>query len=173
MAYTFVYIFCATPFDCADELAAFHDVLSEFNAIEAMPQGFLFAALILVPAMADKRPYQDAVNHNLRMCRYYVQVIEDSWGPPQRDYERDWAFAQRCIADPKLPMREAALLFKAPLLPHKVDPAIVELKENLLASGGPHAAFNTLEQLRGRLRALLSGWLSSLLAETAAPAETS
>jgi hypothetical protein len=178
MSYTFVYIFCATPFGCADEFQAFQDTLGEFNSDEAMPKGFLFTSLAIVPALADKRPYQDAINYNLRMCRYYVQVIEDSWGPPQRDYEGDWAFVERCIADPELPMREAAILFKAPLLPHKVDPAIVELKQRLLAGSAtthagaqagdsPHnaRAFDNLEQFRAALRGLFSGWLDTVVAE--------
>jgi hypothetical protein len=165
MSYTFHYVFCATPFDGADELKAFQKVMAEFNAGQAMPKGFLFASLVIVPAMEDKRPYQGAVNHNIRMCRYYVQVIEDSWGPPQRDYERDWALAHRCIADPELPMREAVMLFKAPLLPHKVDPAVVDLQQRLLAGGGSHAVFGNLEQFQSALRALLTRWLDSVLAE--------
>ena len=193
MSYTFVYIFCATPFGCADEFQAFQDTLGEFNSSEAMPRGFLFTSLVIVPALVDKRPYQDAINYNLRMCRYYVQVLEDSWGPPQRDYEGDWAFVQRCIADPELPMREAAILFKAPLLPHKVDPAIVELKQRLLVAQAsslrrqagdlPHIvpdklenqanlarAFDNLEQFRAALRGLLSDWLDSVVAERGAGA---
>lgn len=172
MSYTFIYVFCATPFGCADEFQAFQDTVGEFNTAEAMPKGFLFTSLALVPSLADKRPYQDAINYNLRMCRYYMQVIEDSWGPPQRDFEGDWAFVQRCIADPGLPMREAAILFKSPLLPHKVDPAIVELKKRLLPGGGSSLAFDNLEQFRAALRGLFSGWLDSVISEHGAQAET-
>jgi len=165
MSYTFCYVFCATPFDGAGELKAFQETLSDFNAAEAMPRGFLFTSLVIMPALADKRAFQGAVDDNIRMCRYYIQVLEDSWGPPQRDYERDWALVQRFIADPELPMRDAVILFRSPLLPHKVDPAIVELKQNLLSRGGPHASFDNLEQFKAILSPLFSRWLASIVAE--------
>jgi hypothetical protein len=162
-------VFFAVPSDGEEELRAFHQVLSSFNEEEAMPNGCLFASLEIAPALADKRPFQGSINENIRMSRYYLLVIEDSWGSPQRDFERDWAIAQRSLADPTLPMREAVLLFKAPLLPHKVDPAIVELKNSLLGDG-PHACFDQPQQLQNTLRALFSRWLASTLAES--PMET-
>lgn len=164
MSYRFQYVFLATPFECEQELDVFHSVLAKFNEMEAMPKGYLYTPLTLVPALTDKRPFQGAISENIRMCRYYLQVIEDSWGPPQRDFERDWALAQRAIADPELPMREAVLLFKAPLLPHKMDPAIIELKEKSLKST-PHAAFETPAELRKILASMFSRWLVELLEE--------
>ena len=165
MSYRFHYVFCAMPFECEEELKAYQRALAVFNESEAMPQGLLFASLIVIPTLADKRPWQGAVNDNIRMSRHYIQVIEDSWGPPSRDYERDWALAQRCAADPDLPMRETVLLFKSPLLPHKVDPAIVELKSTALDGNGPHAAFETPQQLQTLLRPMFSRWLAAALAE--------
>lgn len=166
MAYQFHYIFCATPFGCEAELKAFQETMAEFNREEAMPKGILFASLVIVPALADKRPYQGSVTENIRMCRYYVQVLEDGWGPPQRDYERDWALARRCAADPELPMREAVVFFKAPLLPHKVDPSIAELKQSLLTDGSPHFQFDTLPRFREELRATLTRWLGGVFEES-------
>ena len=128
-----------------------------------MPRGHLLCPLFLT--MADKRPFQGAVNGNLRLCRYYFQVLEDSWGPPQRDLERDWVFAQRCLADPELPMRELVTFFKAPMLPHKVDPAIVEFRSQLMASGGPHREYGDLEQFREAVRPLLARWVQSVIDE--------
>ncbi len=168
MAYQFHYIFCATPFDCEAELKAFQETMAEFNREEAMPKGILFASLVIVPTLADKRPYQGSVNENIRMSRYYVQMLEDGWGPPQRDYERDWALARRCAADPELPMREAVVFFKAPLLPHKVDPSIAELKQSLLTDGSPYFQFDTLARFREELRAMLTRWLGSVFEESAA-----
>jgi hypothetical protein len=169
MSYRFHYVFCATPFEAEAELKAFHQAIATFNETEAMPNGYLFAALVIVPALADKRPFQGAISENIRMSRYYIQVIEDSWGPPQRDFERDWALAKNCQADASMPMRETILLFKSPLLPHKVDPAIVELKRASLSGEGPHASphasFDNVDQLQTILRTLFSGWLTTVLAE--------
>jgi hypothetical protein len=169
MSFRLQYVFFAAPFDGEEEFKAFHQALGAFNEEEAMPHGCLFASLVIAPALADKRPFDGSINENIRMSSYYLQVIEDSWGPPQRDFERDWAMAQRALADPALPMRETVVLFKAPLLPHKVDPAIVELKNNLLRAEGPHAAFDDPRQFQKLLRTLFSRWLAAALAET--PAE--
>jgi len=166
MAYRLHYVLIAVPSDGEEELRAFHQALSSFNEQEAMPNGCLFASLEIAPALPDKRPIQGSINENIRMSRYYVQVIEDSWGPPQRDFERDWAIAQRSLADSSLPMREAVLLFKLPLLPHKVEPAIVELKNSLLGGPGPHACFDNPQQFQNILRTMLSRWLASTLAES-------
>jgi hypothetical protein len=164
VSYVFHYVLWAAPFDCDEEQKAFHKVLAEFNEEAAMPNGYLLSGLTLT--MPDKRSYQGAVNENLRMSRYYLQVIEDNWGPPTRDLERDWAYARRCLADPELPMREAVTLFRAPLLPHKVEPAISELKYELLACAGPHAEFTNPEQLRNVLRNLFLSWHASIMAES-------
>jgi hypothetical protein len=108
----------------------------------------------MLPTVADKRAYQSAVNDNIRACRYYVMVLEDTWGPPEKNFERDYALAQRCAADPELPMQDVAVLFKKPLLPHKVEPAVAELKSG---SGAPE--FETPGEFRRQLRAVLSAWL--------------
>jgi hypothetical protein len=162
MSYRFHYVFFGAPSECTEEQQAFLDVMAEFNKEQAMPRGLLFCALTLMPNVYDKRAFQGAIFANLDMSRHFVLVLEDSWGPPARDFEKDWAYAQRCIANPELPMREAVILFKSPLLPHKVDPAIVELKQNLLSSGGPHATFDNVNEFRARLSALLSGWLATV-----------
>jgi hypothetical protein len=114
----------------------------------------------------DKRPYQAAVSENIRACRYYLQLLEDTWGPPEKNWERDHAIACKCAADPSLPMQEVAVLFKKPLLAHQVEPAVIELKRKLDADNSqPHAEFETLEEYKEQLHRLLAGWL-----ETVAPA---
>lgn len=116
-------IFCATPGDLEEERLAFYKVMGEFNEAEAMPLGILFVSISIVPHMIDKRPYQAVVGENIRSCRHYIQVLEDTWGPPQRNFERDYALASQCVGDPSLPMHEVAVLFKKPLVPNQVEPA--------------------------------------------------
>lgn len=160
MSYEFYRVFCATPTELEPERSAFYDVIAEFNEAEAMNRGILFVAVSLV-RMPDKRPYQAAVDQNIRDSSYYVQLLEENWGPPERNFERDYAWASNCAADPDSPLRAALLLFKKPLLPHRVDAAIQELKERTGAR-----EFARTDEFKMILRTLLERWL-----ETIAPAQ--
>jgi hypothetical protein len=157
MAYQMHRVFCGTPGDLEEERQAFYEVMGELNQEEAMPRGILFVSVSMLPNAADKRAFQSAVSDNIRACRYYVMVLEDTWGPPENNYERDYALAQRCAADPELPMQDVAIIFKKPLLPQKVEPAIAALK-----SGNGAPEFETLGEFRGQLRAVLSAWLRTV-----------
>ncbi len=160
MPYTFHRIFCATPGDLEEERLAFYHVMGQFNQDHAMPRGILFVSVSIVPYGGDKRGYQGAVSENIRACRYYVQVLEDTWGYPEKNFERDHALALRCVEDPAMPMQEVAVLFKKPLLPHQVEPGVAALKERL-----GETEFATIGEFSERLHALLARWL-----ETVAPA---
>jgi hypothetical protein len=167
MAYSMHRIFCATPGDLEEERLAFYSVMSEFNEHVAMPRGILFVSISIVPGVADKRGFQSAINENIRTCRYYVQVLEDTWGWPEKNFERDHALAVRCAADPELPMQEVAVFFKKPLVPHQVEPSITQLKQSLEAVALESAVetavdFETLEQYRVALHALLAKWLETV-----------
>lgn len=158
MAYSMHRIFCATPGDLEQEREAFYKVMSEFNEHEAMPRGILLVSLSLVPGVVDKRPYQAVIGENIRTCRYYIQVLEDTWGPPQKNFERDYTLARQCESDPALPMQEVAVLFKKPLVPHQVEPSILELKQRV--DSGPD--FADTAEYKLRLRALLEKWLPTV-----------
>src|SRR5258708_4592148 len=128
MSYIFHRVFCAPPPAFEEKRPAFPHLLGEFNADAAMPRGVLMVGVSLVPQMTDKRPYQGVVNENIADARYYILVIEDSWGAPQRNFERDWAVARQYAADPAKATTEAVMLFRKPLLPHRVEPDIAALK---------------------------------------------
>lgn len=157
MSYTMHRIFCATPGDLEEERLAFYKVMGDFNEAHAMPRGILFVSISIVPYGGDKRVYQGAVSENIRSCRYYIQVLEDTWGPPQKNFERDYAVARRSMEDPALPMQEVAVLFKKPLLPHQVEPGVAQLKESMGAG-----EFSTLEEYGKQLQQLLTGWLEAV-----------
>jgi hypothetical protein len=165
MSYIMHRIFCAPAGDLEEERSAFYKAMSSFNEAHAMPRGVLFVSVALPMTTFDKRPYQSAISDNIRACRYYIQVLEDTWGPPEKNFERDYALASKCVADPNLPMQAVAVLFKKPLLPHQVEPGVLELKGKLDADNSqPHATFDTIEEYQRQLHHLLSGWL-----ETVAP----
>jgi hypothetical protein len=160
MSYSMHRIFCAAAGDLEEERDAFYKVVGEFNAEHAMPRGILFVAVALPVSTTDKRPFQAAVSENIRACRYYIQVLEDTWGPPEKNFERDYAVASKCLADPNLPMQAVAVLFKKPLLPHRVEAGVMELKQKLEADNSQaHAGFDTLDEYRRQVHQLLSRWL--------------
>lgn len=162
MPYVMHRVFCASPGDLEPERQAFYEVLAEINEQEAMPLGILFVAVSLPAATIDKRPYQAAIGENVRACRYYVQVLEDTWGPPERDFEREYLLATQCVADPALPMQNIAVLFKKPLVPHQVDPRVAEFKQVLKAGNGPPSHdFEDVGEFKSKLRAQMSTWLAT------------
>ncbi len=157
MPYAMHRVFCAAPGELDEELQSFFRVLAHFNETEAMPRGILLVSVALPVYSTDKRGYQGVVNENIRACRYYIQVLEESWGPPQRNFEREYALAQKCLQDPELPMQDVALFFKKPLLPHRVEPDIAELKR----AAQPSREFETIQEFERDLRTQLSAWLQA------------
>jgi len=123
-------------------------------------------AVSLPAQLPDKRGYQSAIHQNIGDCRYYIQLIEDTWGPPQKNYEKEYAVAKRCEADPDQLMQEVVVFFKKPLLPHKVEPDVVAFRES-------HARalmeFETKGDLQGLIQNQLWKWLDMIRpAESAA-----
>ena len=156
MSYTQYRIFCAPAGSLDQERDAFYKVVGQVNEELAMPRDVLLVSVALPPSCADKRGFQGAIDENIRACTFYIQLVEDTWGPPQLNWEREYALANRCVRDSEMPMKEVLLLFKTPLLPHRVEPEIQAMRtaqaENL-------NEFETLEEFNRILRAKLTDWL--------------
>jgi hypothetical protein len=167
MSYEMHRIFCATPFELEEERLAFHAAVSRFNESEAMPRNLLFIPVTLPPNLADKRAYHNVLLENIRDARYFVQLLEDSWGPPERNFERDYAMARQYVEIGSHKLRETVLLFKKPLLPHRVEQEIVQLKQQSQEKGSL-VEFASLEELEGILKGLMARWMEGLpLAQSA------
>lgn len=167
MPYEMHRIFCATPFELEDERLAFHAAVSRFNEREAMPANLLFVPVTLPPNLADKRAYHNVVLENIRDARYFVQVLEDSWGAPGRNFERDYAMARQYAAGGEHKLRETALLFKKPLLPHRVEQEIVQLKKQAEEEGSL-VEFAGIAEFEEILTRLMARWMRGLpLAQSA------
>src|SRR5580704_14903416 len=73
-------IFCSTPGNLSKELEVFHAVVGEVNEAVGMPHQALFAPLCLktnnLIFIAG-----DAAKDNIRYCSFFVQILQDSWGP--------------------------------------------------------------------------------------------
>ncbi|MGH9666662.1 MAG: hypothetical protein ACRD9L_19730 [Bryobacteraceae bacterium] len=169
MSYAMHRVFCAAPGDLEEERQAFYKVMGEFNETKAMPRGVLFVSVSLPATVFDKRPYQAVLGENIRSCRYYIQLLEDTWGPPQKNFERDYALASKCAADPEMPMQQVAILFKKPLLPQQVEPGVAELRQCLAAeNAAAFREFDTVTEYRRHLHDLLSSWLPTVAAAAGA-----
>jgi hypothetical protein len=145
-------VFCATSWELEAERRAFGEAIGEINQVEAMSRGILYTPVSLV-RMRDKRPYQYDVDENIRACRHYVLALSDGWGPPERNFQRDFQLARECSADPSLPMREVALLMRRPLEGSPRDPSLPK----------PDAEFATAAEFLDVCRRLLSEWLAALV----------
>jgi len=152
-------VFCATPWELESERLAFCNILGEFNERAAMPRGILLVPVALNP-VRDKRPWQYALEDNVRASRYYILLLYQDWGPAERNFENDYHLALQCLADPALPMEGVAVLRKIPL---SGQPPAAGLPE-------PESTFSTPAQFADCLNALLSRWLESIPEERLATA---
>src|ERR1035438_2083660 len=129
MTYALHRVFCSTPGDLEPERQAFHDVIGEVNEAEGMPRNVLFVPVSIVPLMVNKLFFQPAVDANVRECKFFVQVLQHTWGPPERNFESDYNLACRLKADPGSSMDGVALFFKA-ADGLEVEPGILQLKSS-------------------------------------------
>src|SRR5258708_5538930 len=113
-AHRFLNIFCAAPGDLEAERAAFYRAVAQVNENAGIGLHLLFAPLSIVPAITDKSRFQAAVDDNIRLCSYYILALNDTWGPPLKNFEQDYRLAVECRDDASLPMKEVAVLLKNP-----------------------------------------------------------
>lgn len=156
MAYQMHRVFCATPAGLEAEHGAFYEVMGEFNAAQAMPRGILLVSVSVVPAVFDKRPFQPAIEENIRACRFYLQVVESTWGTPERNFEADFKLALACAADPSALMQDVVVLFKRLAPESQLDPALAQFKASLAGA----AEYSDLQDYKQRLWAALASWLN-------------
>ena len=169
MPYEMHRIFCSAAGDLEEERQIFHKVIGSFNEQHAMKRNILLVSVSLPEAVVNKLGYQSVMYENIRDCRYYIQLLEDTWGPPQKNFEKEYALAKRCEADPAQLMQEAVVFFKKPLLPHKVEPEVAALKESFQSTHGSLLEFETGGQLAQLIEDRLIKWLDETKpAETAA-----
>ena len=162
MTYALHRIFCSTPGDLESERQAFHDVIGEVNEAEGVRRNVLFAPVSIVPLMMNKLFYQPAVDANIRECKFFVQVLQHTWGPPEKNCESDYHLACRLQDDPGSPVEQIALFFRtADGL--EVEPGILQLKSSLQSQPGRAAyEFASLEDYKRQLRNQLSEWLRTM-----------
>ena len=151
--YTLHRVFCATPWEFELERRAFHDIVGEFNESEAMKHGLLYVPGSLAN-LRDKRPYEFVVDENVQACRHYILVMGTDWGPPERNFQRDYERALHYLDDPAKAMRDVVCL--ASTTPDG------ELQEGMPL---PSGKFSNIEEFKQHVRHLLSTWTVVFLKE--------
>jgi hypothetical protein len=155
-------IFCANCWELEAERRAFHDIIGNFNEDVAMKDGVLYVPVSLVN-IADKRPHQFTVNENIEACRHFLLVLSGDWGPVERNFQRDYALALKCAADPALPMRETAFLLQTGPEGQAPAPSLPT----------PDSQFSTPAEFQEQFLRLLHTWHANVRSESAAQAAAS
>ena len=109
MGYRMINVFCAAPVELEQERQSLYAAVAECNEQEAMRSGIVFVPLSLPPELADKERVQSAVDNNIGLAHYFVALLHESWGPAQRNFERDYRLAVESGDRPDRPMRTVAV----------------------------------------------------------------
>jgi hypothetical protein len=158
MAYQMHRVFCAAPADLEQERHAFYSILGDFNETDAMQRDILFVPVSLLETHTNKAMFQMAVDANIRECRYYVQLLQNTWGPPEKNFEHDYGVALQAKDDPTLPMQEVVVMLKPVSAERPEDDRVKEFR----AANSNALEFGTADEYRDRWLALLRRWLESL-----------
>ncbi|MGO9261743.1 MAG: hypothetical protein ACLQU1_36385 [Bryobacteraceae bacterium] len=153
-------VFCAFAWELEGERRAFYDAAGQVNESEAMPHDVLYVPVSLLN-VRDKRPYQFAIEENIRDSRHYILALGDGWGPPERNFQRDYRLAIECRDDPGLPMQSVTLLLRRE--PGEESPFAAELS----AAGIAVVEFTSVEEFQRQVRQLLCAWLAAAVSEAA------
>jgi hypothetical protein len=162
--YRMVRVFCATARELEAERRAFHEVVAAFNEAEAMRRGLLYVPVSLT-ACRDKRQWQGTVDDSIRDSSHFILAPAEDWGPPERDFEREYALARLCKSDPGSPMLSVDVMLR--ILLDSRPPGIAD---DLLARGIPYGVFRDVDEFRVKLQTTLSAWLRAASAPEAGAA---
>jgi len=145
MTYRLLQIFCSTPGELEEERLAFHEVVGQVNQGEGIAKGVLFAPVSILPHMANKTFFQPSVDDNVRDSKFFVQILHDTWGPPHKNFAREFEMALRSKAG-----SEIAVFLKAGGISLSLPPEIAI------------SEFTELGAFQEQLHLQLSAWLGAI-----------
>ncbi len=171
MPYSMHRVFCATPEDLEPERQAFYRVTADFNESTAMCRGILFTPVSITPGVTKLAPFRAVIDQNIGDSRYYVQVLADSFGAPERNFEPLFQAACRQAANPQSALQETVVLLKrtdaAP------DARVARLRRDLEDGAGLRwFPYSDGDEFCAIVRALLASWIDSLAPAPQPPAWT-
>ena len=111
--------------------------------------------------MVNTQVYRSVIAENVRACKFFVQVLHDTWGPPARNFEWKYNLARELIASPEALLEDVAVFFKE--TDGLVEPKILDLKSRLRAQQDSSTYdFESDDQFKQQLQSQLSAWLQSI-----------
>ena len=120
-----------------------------------MPAGVLFPASTFRSDF-DAPRQRSAVESNLRMVEFFVQIYGDSLPDPV--FQGFVNFALKCVADPAIPLRHATVLFKRS---SGTPPELEKLRDALAADPRCEVRdYGDEQELGTQVRAVLEGWFA-------------
>jgi hypothetical protein len=150
-------VLCSTPPELEPERVLAEATLTSFGATVTFPQQVLFAG-------ASFRPGFDAVRHravgesNVRMCDFFLHIFSETW--PGDAFQGFIDLAQVALADPSLPMRRTAVLFKNFAA---ADEKVRSFRNSLAAGGNCDLReFQDPAELERLLREIFASWWESV-----------
>ena len=158
-------IFCGAPDGLEDERRAFHEVIAEVNERTMASNGVLFVPVSLLPNMVNTLLFKSAVESNIAACSYFVQILDNTWGPPTKNFEWKYELACRLKDDPGSPLQEVAVFFKESSDQDLAD-SFHEFKNSLVDIGAPCHCFEDISAFREKLRSRLLAWHSGMVSQT-------
>lgn len=160
MAYQLIWVMARFAGSFAEERQALYDAAGEYNEAEAMRRDLLFSVVSCGSAISGKR---EAVDSNIRMCRYFLLVVEDSWDAPPASFRHDYELALKCKADPNLPLREIAVLFRQGHADQESDGTFAAFRRAVERSGSMRQIdFADASEFRTHVSALFSEWTAAV-----------
>lgn len=144
-------VFCATPWELEAERFEFYAIIGRFNEALAMARGILFVPVSVI-ATQDKRRLQYDIDENVRQCSYFILLLEDSWGPVERTFQRDYRLALQLMEAPDAPMTAVACL-------QKNQSPVPQQFEGM---SSPDGVFATVSEFDAKLTGILSRWLDQM-----------
>jgi len=116
----------------------------------------------IVPNMVNKLVFQPVVETNVRACKFFVQVLHNTWGPPTRNFQTEYELACQLKTDPASQMEDVAVFLKA-ADGLQVEPGIRQLKSSVQSQHDCVAyEFASLDEYKQQLQAQLSTWLRAV-----------
>jgi hypothetical protein len=156
MPFQLINLFCRLAGNLAEERESFYEVVGNCNETVGMPMGTLLTPLSTGAYSPERRR---VVDENIRVCRYFLLLVEDVWEAPVAGFLHDYRLALKCCADESLPMREVVVALKK--TPKDEEPGdLAQFRAALAADGAPrHFEFATVEEFRSQIDPILAEWL--------------
>jgi hypothetical protein len=159
MPFRFYRVFCSAPDSMQEECGTFLDCVAQVNE-EIIGTGNLLVPVLLPANLTNKPLLQNVVDQNVEDCTFFVQLLQDTWGSPERHTEHEYQLACRCRDDASRPMRALAVFFKAP-----ADAGL-----RAAVDGSPSHDYTTPEEFRSQLTGQLQEWAGAITAPLTSPA---